>query len=158
MNGYFTEILPNIYWFYIYKNHNTIKSHTINEIQLQIKRFCTYKNIVKIIRLDTDTSFWGKNNKYQIEIRKKLLGIESKKLLDYVIKKQFEILSFYKHNQPTLIISTNNMDTGLALFLYIFKHSANMDIKHSIISIKSKLTTPILISDNMKYFISNMIK
>ena len=71
MNNYFVEILPNIYWTYIFIKQDNIISKNLIQIQSDIKKFAKLKKISKIIRLDNDTSFWNINNEYNIEIKKK---------------------------------------------------------------------------------------
>jgi len=95
MNGYFVELLPNIYWFYIYKNANTIKSTNVMEMQNNIKKFHSYKNIQQVIRLDDDTKFWLQNKDYTAEIKGKIREIENKKLLNYFNQKIKEIKTKY---------------------------------------------------------------
>ena len=156
MNGYFVELLPNIYWFYIYKNVNTIKSTNVMEMQNNIKKFHSYKNIQQVIRLDDDTKFWLQNKDYTAEIKGKIREIENKKLLDYFNQKIKEIKMLYVSGKSVLIISNNNIDTSIGLFILLFKNLANMDCIHSILSIQSKVKTPITIGGDMKYFIKTV--
>ncbi len=156
MNGYFVELLPNIYWFYIYKNTNTIKSSNVMEIQNNIKKFHSYKNIQQVIRLDDDTKFWLQNKNYSEEIKGKIREIENQKLLNYFHQKIKEIKILYVSGKSVLIISNNNIDTAIGLFILLFKIFANMDCKHSILSIQSKVKTPITIGADMKYFIKTV--
>ena len=160
MDGYFTEILPNIYWFYIYKsqnNQNNLVNNTVNQIQNNVKKFCVLKKIEKVIRLDTETSFWSKNKNFSIEIRRKLIELDNKKLLDYYKKQLIELKQLYYDNKKVLLISSNNIDTAIGFFLFIFKNIANMSINHSILSLKSKMKTPISLSGDMNFFIKNVL-
>ena len=153
MDNYFIELLPNIYWVYIYKNNNSLKSKTVNEIQNDIKKFHKIKKIQNLIRLDNDTSFWSNNKQYTIEIRNKKIAMQNNKLLEYIKIKINEIKQLYYSNKSILIISNNNIDTAIAFFILLFKTIANMDCKHSILSIQSKMKTPINVSNELKYFI-----
>ena len=160
MDGYFTEILPNIYWFYIYKspnNQNKLVNNSVNQIQNNIKKFCSLKHIEKIIRLDTETSFWTKKKDYSIEIRRKLVEMDNKKLLEYYKKQLIQLKQLYYNNKKLLLISSNNIDTGIGLFLYLFKNIANMAVNHSLLSLKSKMKTSITLSGDMNYFIKNIL-
>jgi len=156
MHGHFIELLPNIYWFYIYKNTNDIKSTNVMEIQNNIKKFHSYKNIQRVIRLDDDTKFWLQNKDYTAEIKRKIREIENQKLLNYLNQKIKEIKILYVSGKSVLIISNNNIDTAIGLFILLFKNFANMDCKHSILSIQSKVKTPITIGTDMKYFIKTI--
>lgn len=153
MDNHFVEILPNIYWVYLHKNGNNLVSKTINTIQNNIKKFHEYKNIQKVIRLDSDTQFWSNHKQYTFEIRKKLIEIQNQKLLKYIQLKNNEIKSLYYSFKPILLISSNNIDTAIGLFILLFKFLANMNYKHSILSIQSKMKTPIHVSEELKYFL-----
>ena len=153
MNNYFVEILPNIYWTYIFIKQDNIISKNLIQIQSDIKKFAKLKKISKIIRLDNDTSFWNINNEYNIEIKKKILEMNSKKLLDYVNSKVLELKQEYAQNNKVLIISNNNIETAIALFLILFKSIADMGFEHSIQSLQSKIHTPLKFSTKLNFFL-----
>ena len=83
--------------------------------------------------------------------------MEEKKLLDYFEGKTQQILNDYNNFNKTLIISNNNTDTGIALFIYLLKQLCNMNYSQSIISIQSKMKTNISFQNqNTKYIIKKI--
>lgn len=153
---HFVNILPNIYWFFIEPKKD--EKHINNSlVSNRIKEFCNVKNINKIIRLDQDTSYWNKHNMYNAQIQKQILEMEEKKLFDYFEAKTQQILNDYQNFNKTLIISNNNTDTAIALFIYLLKQLCNMNYSQSIISIQSKMKKNISFqNENTKYIIKKI--
>ena len=157
MKLFFVNIFPNIYLFYFQtlkeNNHQVNKPFIINKLS----QFINKNNIDKVIKINEETSFWFRNNQYINQIEKQLEHIESDKLYEYYNLKIKELKNDYYDNKNVLIISTNNIDISIGLFILYFKINCNMDYKKAVESIQSKLHSKIFLSNKMKQFIKNKL-
>ena len=157
MNLYFVNLFPNIYLFYFQtlkeNNHKVDKSLILSKLS----QFINKKNIEKIIKINEETKFWFRNEKYENKIESQLEYIEIEKLLEYYNIKCKELKNNYYNNKNTLIISTNNIDISTGLFILFLKNNCNMDYKKAIECIESKLATKLFLSSKMKQFIKKKL-
>jgi len=157
MKLFFVNIFPNIYLFYFQtlkeNNYQVNKPFILNKLS----KFINKNNIDKIIKINEEASFWFRNDQYINQIEKQLEHIESDKLFEYYNLKIKELKNDYYDNKNVLIISTNNIDISIGLFILFFKINCNMNYKKAIESIQSKLHSKIFISNKMKQFIKNKL-
>ena len=157
MNLYFVNLFPNIYLFYFQtlkeNNHNVDKSLILSKLSQFIKK----KNIDNVIKINEETKFWFRNEKYESKIESQLEYIEIEKLLEYYNIKCKELKNNYYNNKNTLIISTNNIDISTGLFILFLKNNCNMDYKKAIECIESKLATKLFLSSKTKQFIKKKL-
>lgn len=157
MKLFFVNIFPNIYLFYFQtlkeNNHKVNKPFILNKLSEFIKK----NNIDKIIKINEETSFWFRNEQYINQIESQLESIESDKLFEYYNLKIKELKNDYYSNKKVLIISTNNIDISIGLFILFFKIKCNMNYKKALESIQSKLHSKIFLSNKMKLFIKNKL-
>tara|TARA_Y100000389_G_C17444132_1_gene510509 strand:+ start:1490 stop:1966 length:477 start_codon:yes stop_codon:yes gene_type:complete len=145
----FICLLPNI-WIGFYNNIN--KDTTIYN-KKRIQQFCNCHNISELIRIDKDTQYWRKSDKFINDIKKNMINHEISNLTQYFIKTSNKIIKNYKNNKNTLILSNNNLEIITGLFI-IFNHKyIRLDYLKSINMFQLLLGTNIILSENMKQLI-----
>ena len=113
----FICLLPNI-WIGFYNN---INKDTTTYNKKRIQQFCNCHNISELIRIDKDTQYWRKSDKFINDIKKNMINHEISNLTQYFIKISNKIIKNYKNNKNTLILSNNNLEIITGLFIiYIF--------------------------------------
>ena len=153
---HFVNILPNLYWVFIeVKKDNKISSHLILN---RIKQFCQLKKIDKIIRIDKDTHYWENKEKFIKEIYQQIQERNIKNIIQYCEIKSIELKQHYYDNNKILLITNNNIDSSIILFIYLFKYLSNMNWKQTLQSIQSKMSIPLIIKhDITKQLIKTII-
>jgi len=144
----YVNIFPNVWVFYL--NGNVSNA---NNVSVNLKKFCDTNKIKKIIRIDKDVKYWNKSENYIDAIKKQLMQDEIKKLTSYYKKKNFEIKRNYYDNETVLIISNNQLEIVIGMFIIFLKDYADMELKSILLSLQSKFNTKITLSDNMKALI-----
>jgi len=145
----FICILPNI-WIGFYNN---INKETTDFNKQRIQQFCNCHNISELIRIDKDTQYWKKSDKFINDIKKNMINHEITTLTKYFVKISDKINNNYKNNKNTLILNNSNLEIITGLYI-IFNHKfANLHFQKSINVIQLLLGTQIILSENMKQLV-----
>jgi len=145
----FICILPNI-WIGFYNN---INQTTTDYNKKRIQQFCNCHGISELIRLNKDTEYWKKSDKFINDIKKNMMNYEISNLTKYFIKISDKIMKNYKNNKNTLILNNNNLEIITGMFI-IFNHKySGMNYQKSIDAFQLLLGTQIILSENMKQLI-----
>lgn len=151
----FINFFPNIWICYLDKPINKKNTSQLTTI---LKKFCSTKNIKKVIRIDKDTTFWMKSSVYIQDIKKELEFIEINNLIKYYNTIHKTIYTNYYNNTETIIISGHNLEIVYGLLMtYLYKYG-DMTPINSYKGIVSKFNTDISISNEMKLLLKMYMK
>jgi hypothetical protein len=145
----FICILPNI-WIGFYNN---INKETTNYNKKRIQQFCNCHSISELIRIDKDTQYWRKSDKFINDIKKNMINHEISVLTQYFIKISGKINKNYKNNKNTLILNNSNLEIITGLFIIFNQKYVRQDYQKSIHVFQLLLGTQIILSENMKQLI-----
>lgn len=152
----FVNIFPNIWIFYLQTVNyttNITNIHNNDNISLNLKRFCEQKKITKTIRIDKDIKYWNTSANYIQEIKAQMMEDEIKKLSSYYKRKNNELRDDYYKDENVLIISGDQLEIVIGMFITFLKEYADMDNKAILIALQSKFNNQLTISDNMRRLI-----
>lgn len=144
------NILPNVYW--VYNNPISLKSE--HEYKIELKKQIEYLGIKTLVELDEKLDFWLKSKDYINDIKIQLEKDEFAKLLAILIKLNDSIKQSYTSNNP-IMISTykpNNIEIGLAIWLYFFNVNAGVTFDNVIKMMSLKMIGNISMTDTLKKF------
>ncbi len=142
-------MLPNI-WIGFYNN---INKETTDYNKKRIQQFCNCHSISELIRIDKDTQYWKKSDKFINDIKKNMINHEISILTQYFIKISNKINKNYKNNKNTLILSNSNLEIITGLFIIFNQKYSALQYQKSIDVIQLLLGTQISLSENMKQLI-----
>ena len=142
-------MLPNI-WIGFYNNVN---KETTDYNKKKIQQFCNCHSISELIRIDKDTQYWKKSDKFINDIKKNMINHEISILTQYFIKISNKINKNYKNNKNTLILSNSNLEIITGLFIIFNQKYSALQYQKSIDVIQLLLGTQIILSENMKQLI-----
>tara|TARA_B100000902_G_scaffold399319_1_gene469590 strand:+ start:1939 stop:2418 length:480 start_codon:yes stop_codon:yes gene_type:complete len=145
----FICMLPNI-WIGFYNN---INKETTDYNKKRIQQFCNCHSISELIRIDKDTQYWKKSDKFINDIKKNMINHEISILTQYFIKISNKINKNYKNNKNTLILSNSNLEIITGLFIIFNQKYSALQYQKSIDVIQLLLGTQISLSENMKQLI-----
>ena len=145
----FICMLPNI-WIGFYNN---INKETTDYNKKRIQQFCNCHSISELIRIDKDTHYWKKSDKFINDIKKNMINHEISILTQYFIKIINKINKNYKNNKNTLILSNSNLEIITGLFIIFNQKYSALQYQKSIDVIQLLLGTQISLSENMKQLI-----
>ncbi len=154
----FVNIFPNMWIFYLQTvnyttNITNIHNNNNDDISISLKRFCEQKKITKTIRIDKDIKYWNTSANYIQEIKAQMTMDEIKKLSSYYKRKNNELRDDYYKGENVLIISADQLEIVIGMFITFLKEYADMDNKAILMALQSKFNTQLTISDNMRKLI-----